>query len=149
MSQGWGQAGGSHPPAKLWSPPGCQPAVPIVATRWQGRRSGGGLASQRGIKSTLLPPPPGRPARTWPPTSSSPEKSGVRGLLWLRRVRLRCRPWSGSGARPSRQWERSRSSPWPRVCSPETERAWDERVGVSGWGAQGQQSPLPTKPWSR
>lgn len=31
------------------------------------------------------------------------EKQGVPGLLWLRRVRFRCRLWSGSGARPGWQ----------------------------------------------
>lgn len=81
----------------------------------------------------------------WQPlTSSSPEKSGIRGLLWLRRVRLSCRPCSGSGARPSWNLECSRSSPPPRECSPETERAWDERWGVRSQGGMVAQLPLPT-----
>lgn len=79
-------------------------------------------------------PPGAQVALTWPPTSSSPEKSDTRGLLWLRRVRLRCRPRSGSGERASWQWERSRSPLWPRVCSPETERAWNERGGCQRSG---------------
>lgn len=127
-------------PGKLWSPPECQPAVLTVAARWQGRPGGGGRCGPEQEKEH---PPTGGAALTRPPTSSSPEKSAVRGLLWLRRVRLRWRPRPGSRARPSWQWERSRSSPWPRVCSPEAESAWDGRVGAGGQEGTGATASSP------
>lgn len=64
------------------------------------------------------------------------EKQGVLGLLWLHRVRFRCRPWSGSRARPG--WQS-----WPRVCSLKTERTWDERVAHQGSGRHRRTASSP------